>query len=761
MSRRQSAIGAYLRQSWTAVVAGVALVLAACGGGGVDAPPVSPTLGLTPPSLSVASGSTATLTPRATDRQGKVVGSPALVWQSSNTAIATVTPNGVVTGVLAGIANVTATYDGVQATVPVNVTPGAPATLAIRTQPNGASAGVALTVPPVVEVRDAAGNVVTNATSAVTATIGSGGGTISGTTTVNAVGGVATFSSLIIDGTIGDRTLTFSAPGLTPVTSAAFALQAGAPTQLVIRTQPNGAVVGVPFTTQPVIELRDAAGNLSTGSTLPVTATINSGGGTLSGAITANAVGGVATFSTLTLSGTVGVRTLNFSAAGIPAVTSAQFTLTAGAPATLAFRTPPNGGGLNSPFTPAPVIEVRDASGNVSTSATTVVTATLVSGGGTLSGNSATAQNGIATFTTLTVNGAAGVRTLSFGAPGLTAITASVRPCDASRPPQLDVGTTSRALTATAGGTIVLDSLRITDAAGSCTAIAGVQATVSAITGGNWLAAAIVGGQTILELRVNPVALAVGTYTATVTLSSSNAASVAIAVTLTVQPSFPVTYGDSTQKLMQLDPGVTVKPTTTVRNNAGAVVNLPVTYQSRSPSLATVSADGTITAVAEGQAWIVARVTGNGGLSDSVFVNITRGTGPVLRTDATRLVYSRGSTFSILVQLDTRGLTIGAAQVVFTWPSVSDTPGMLQLLNITSGTAGTTAITNDNGIGTTRIAVVNANGMKGLITLARLDFSAPNVGSSQFTTRFVELLGVDQVSFIDSATALLYPVIVK
>lgn len=737
------------------------LMLGACGGGGVDAPPVSPTLGLTPPSLSLASGSTATLTPRATDRQGKVVGSPSLVWQSSNTAVATVTPSGVVTGVVVGIANVTATYDGVQATVPVSVTPGAPVALAIRTQPNGAAAGTPLTVQPVIEVRDAAGNVVTTATSAITATIASGGGTVTGTTTVNAVGGVATFSSLILDGTIGDRTLTFSAPGLTAVTSATFGLQAGAPTQLVVRTQPNGAVVGVPFTTQPVIELRDAAGNLSTGSTLGVTATINAGGGTLGGAITASAVGGVATFSTLTMSGTVGVRTLNFSAAGIPAVTSAPFTLSAGAAAALAFRTPPNGGGLNSPFVPSPVIEVRDASGNVATTANPVVTAALVSGGGTLSGNTATAQNGVATFANLTVNGSAGVRTLSFAAPGLTAITASVRPCDATRPPQLDVGTTARALTATSGGAIVFDSLRITDAAGSCTALVGVQATVSAVTGGNWLSASIVGGQGILELRANPSALAVGTYTATVTLSSSNSASVAINVTLTVQPSFPVTYGDSTQKLMQLDPGGTVKPATTVRNNAGTVVTLPVTYQSRSPSLATVSADGTITAVAEGQAWIVARVTGNGGLTDSVFVNITRGSGPVLRTDATRLVYSRSSTFSILVQLDTRGLTIGAAQVVFTWPSVSDTPGMLQLLNITSGTAGTTAITNDNGIGTTRIAVVNANGMKGLITLARLDFSAPNVGSSQFTTRFVELLGVDQLSFIDNATALLYPVIVK
>ena len=191
------------------------------------------------------------------------------------------------------------------------------------------------------------------------------------------------------------------------------------------------------------------------------------------------------------------------------------------------------------------------------------------------------------------------------------------------------------------------------------------------------------------------------------------------------------------------------------------MVNLPVTYQSRSPSLASVSPDGTITALADGQAWVIARVTGNGGATDSVFVNITRGSGPVLRTDATRLVYQRGSTFSIVVQLDTRGLTVGAAQVVFTWPSVNDTPGLLQFMSVSPGTAGTTAITNDTNYGTTRIAVINANGMKGLITLARLDFSATNSGSSQFTTRFIELLSTDQVSLIGNASALLYPVIVK
>jgi len=49
------------------------------------------------------------------------------------------------------------------------------------------------------------------------------------------------------------------------------------------------------LTTQPIIEVRDAAGNLVTTATPTITATIATGGGTVTGS-TATAVGGVATF---------------------------------------------------------------------------------------------------------------------------------------------------------------------------------------------------------------------------------------------------------------------------------------------------------------------------------------------------------------------------------------------------------------------------------------------------------------------------------
>ena len=77
-------------------------------------------------------------------------------------------------------------------------------------------------------------------------------------------------------------------------------------TQLVIVTQPAGAAPGTPFTTQPVIEVRNASNALvSNDSTTQVTVSITpltgAAGAVLSGTLTVTAVGGVVTFSGLSI----------------------------------------------------------------------------------------------------------------------------------------------------------------------------------------------------------------------------------------------------------------------------------------------------------------------------------------------------------------------------------------------------------------------------------------------------------------------------
>lgn len=110
-------------------------------------------------------------------------------------------------------------------------TASCPATkLAFNVQPAGAAAGTAFTTQPKVVVRDTGGNVVPSYTGPVTLAIKSGtgatGAVLRGTTTVNAVSGVATFSGLSIDKTGSGYVLSATSPGLTSADSAPFSVQA-------------------------------------------------------------------------------------------------------------------------------------------------------------------------------------------------------------------------------------------------------------------------------------------------------------------------------------------------------------------------------------------------------------------------------------------------------------------------------------------------------------------------------------------------------
>jgi hypothetical protein len=199
----------------------------------------------------------------------------------------------------------------------------------------------------VVTVRDGAGNTITSSSAPVTVSIVSGtggmsilsaGGLLGGTTTVNAVNGVVTFSDLTLTGQQGlGYVLRFSSLGKTPVDSAPIFVM---PLNLVLTTPPVLGTSGALLTTQPVLAFQDGMGNTVTSLTAPVTAAIQSGvGGTLGGTTTVSAVNGVVTFTDLTLTGREGVGyVLQFSSPGVtsPAATP---------PVTLAMSGPPVGPG--------------------------------------------------------------------------------------------------------------------------------------------------------------------------------------------------------------------------------------------------------------------------------------------------------------------------------------------------------------------------------------------------------------------------------
>ncbi|MBI2917725.1 MAG: hypothetical protein HYY01_06990 [Chloroflexi bacterium] len=314
----------------------------------------------------------------------------------------------------------------------VHAATGAAVSLAVNTQPAGAVAATAFTTQPKFEAHKGDGSLETTFTDSVTVAIKSGTGTIgavlSGTTSVAAVAGVATFTGLSIDKAGTGYVLVASSGSLTTVETAPFNVSIGAATMLAIGTAPAGATAGSTFNTQPTVEVHDNGGNVVTTSTASVTFAINTGtsGAVLSGTTTVAAVAGVATFTNLSLN-LAGSYTIRATSGVLTAATSGAFTVS-GTDAQLAFTTEPTGSVAGAAFTTQPVVTVRDASGNTVNTSTASVTVAITSGtgisGATLSGTTTVAAvNGVATFTNLSINKANGSTTYT-----LTATSSSLTP---------------------------------------------------------------------------------------------------------------------------------------------------------------------------------------------------------------------------------------------------------------------------------------------------------------------------------------------
>ena len=307
-----------------------------------------------------------------------------------------------------------------------NITPGTASALAFTIQPTPVLAGAAIAPAVQVEVRDALGNTVTTSSASITVAIGTnpGGGTLAGTATLNAVAGVATFSNLSINRDGVGYTLSAASGGLTGATSSAFTVSPGAATALAITTMPAAGQSGVALTPAAVVRLVDALGNTVPTTGTPVTALLASGAGTLGGTLSTNTVSGVATFSNLILTGTIGSYTVNFGSGSLTSITSGAITLSAGAPAAVAFQVQPSNVVSSTSIAPAVQVRIVDGAGNLVSTATNTVTIALGSNpvAGILSGTlSAAAAGGVASFATLTLDRAGVGYTLTAASGVLTA----------------------------------------------------------------------------------------------------------------------------------------------------------------------------------------------------------------------------------------------------------------------------------------------------------------------------------------------------
>jgi hypothetical protein len=205
--------------------------------------------------------------------------------------------------------------------------------LVFTTQPLDATSGTALAPAVTISLQDAFGSTASNP---VTIALGTnpGGATLSGTTTATPVNGVVTFSDLSLDKAGIGYTLDVSSAGFTGATSTAFNVSAGTPARVSITTQPSDATAGTAIAPAVTIALEDAFGNRATTATNAVTVALgaNPGGATLSGTTTVSAVNGAATFSDLSLDKAGTGYTLATSSVGLSGATSVAFNVTCTAP---------------------------------------------------------------------------------------------------------------------------------------------------------------------------------------------------------------------------------------------------------------------------------------------------------------------------------------------------------------------------------------------------------------------------------------------
>jgi uncharacterized protein YjdB len=209
---------------------------------------------VTPVSVTVGAGSTAQLTAVTKDAAGNVLTGRVVTWSSNAFGTATVSANGLVTGVAAGSATITATSEGRSGSVVVTVNAALPAPVAsVSVSPNPAGVQVGATVQLTATLRDSAGNVLTGRSVTWTsATLGVA--TVSATGLVTGVVAGSVTITAASEGKSGTDQVTVSAIPPAPVAS--------------VSVSPNPAGVQVGVTVQLTATLRDAAGNVLTGRTI-------------------------------------------------------------------------------------------------------------------------------------------------------------------------------------------------------------------------------------------------------------------------------------------------------------------------------------------------------------------------------------------------------------------------------------------------------------------------------------------------------------
>ena len=208
------------------------------------------TVSVTPATASTTVGQTVTLTATTLDAAGNVLTGRIVGWSSSDNAIATVSSSGVVTGVAAGTATITASSEGQSGSATVTVNPAVGPISNITVSPSSATVNVAWSTTLTATARDANGTVVSSASF----TWSSSDATVATVTSSGVVTGVAP----------GSATITATSGGVNG--TAAITVQL-APVDHIVVT-PTNSTIDPAQTVQLSATVYDLQNNVLTGRTV-------------------------------------------------------------------------------------------------------------------------------------------------------------------------------------------------------------------------------------------------------------------------------------------------------------------------------------------------------------------------------------------------------------------------------------------------------------------------------------------------------------
>ena len=258
-------------------------------------------------------------------------------------------------------------------------------------------------------------------------------------TTAPPPSGIASLSGLTLD-LAGVYVLRVSSTGVSPATTGTIKVTPAAAPQFVLMREPPASVTAAGSGFGFAVEAEDPFGNLATGFGVPRPSAppADESDATLGGPVDATAVGGVASFTGLSLEKAGSGYTLDVTSMGLSGETTSALSVTAAAASQLVTAAqPPASIIAGDPFSLS--VEADDPYGNLATSFSGSISITLANNpaGDALNGMlTETAKAGFATFSGLSLDTVDSGYAIAAASSGLTATMTrsfSVTPAAASR----------------------------------------------------------------------------------------------------------------------------------------------------------------------------------------------------------------------------------------------------------------------------------------------------------------------------------------